>query len=44
MYQWYVLYYMMQDVDRKDISLSKFKVKILLIVNDDSQWFELCIF
>lgn len=39
-----LLYYMVQDIDRKDVSLSKFKGKILLIVNDASQWYELCIF
>lgn len=39
-----ILYYMVQDIGRKDVSLSKFKGKILLIVNDASQWYELCIF
>lgn len=35
---------MMQDIDRKDVSLSKFKGNILLIVNHASQWYELCTF
>jgi len=33
---------MMQDIDRKDVALNKFKGKVLLIVNVASRWYELC--
>jgi len=36
-----VLYFMMQDIDRKDVPLNKFKGKVLLIVNVASRWYEL---
>ena len=35
-YAWRLL---MQDIDGKDVSLSKFKGKVLLIVNVASKWY-----
>lgn len=31
---------MVQDIDKKDVSLSKYKGKVLLIVNVASKWYD----
>lgn len=38
-WSWKFVYIFMQDIDGKDVSLSKFKGKVALIVNVASKWY-----